>query len=140
MYSPFSFAETNRKYPFTLLNRICTENYRIPGHDYTIKKGTPIIMSLMGLHRDEEYFPDPLKFDPERYINNNYNPEAYMPFGEGPRHCIAFRMGQMSAKVAVVKLLTVFKFECIEKKEIEFENYGVTLLPKGGVNVKIHKI
>lgn len=97
-------------------------------------------MSLVGLHRDEEYFPDPLKFDPERFINKNYNPAAYMPFGEGPRHCIAYRLGQMNAKVAIVKLLTTFKFECIEKKEIEFENYGVTLLPKGGVNVKVYKM
>lgn len=111
------------------------------GYDYTIKKGTPIVMSLMGLHRDDEYFPDPIKFDPDRFSNNsNYNTDAYMPFGEGPRHCIAYRLGQMNAKVAIVKLLTTFRFECIEKKEIEFDNYGATLMPKGGVNVKIYKV
>ncbi|KAL5280802.1 CYP3A4.2 family protein [Megaselia abdita] len=78
--------ETSRKYPaLPVLNRICTQEYKMPGSHLTVKKGTPIVISLMGLHRDPDHFPDPMKFDPERFKNNNYNPTAYMPFGEGPR-------------------------------------------------------
>lgn len=91
----------------------------------------------MGLHRDAEYFPDPMKFDPERFENNNYNTSAYMPFGEGPRNCIAFRLGRVSAKTGIVTVLSNFKIESIEKRELEIDNYSVVIMPKGGVNIKL---
>lgn len=73
-----------------LLNRECTADYRIPNSGLTIKKGTPIIISLIGLMRDATYFAEPMKFMPERYLETNeyYNPKAYIPFGDGPRACI----------------------------------------------------
>lgn len=47
-------------------------------------------MSLFGIHRDPNYFPNPDGYDPHRFDadNMNYDQAAYMPFGEGPRHCI----------------------------------------------------
>ncbi|KAL5280353.1 CYP3A4.2 family protein [Megaselia abdita] len=129
--------ETSRKYPgLPILNRVCTQDYKVPESHYTIKKGTPIIISLMGLHRDPEHFPDPLKFDPERFENNLYNPSAYMPFGEGPRNCIAFRMGRVGAMTGVISVLSNFNIECKEKRELEIDNYSIAIVPKGGVNIK----
>lgn len=46
---------------------------------------------IYGLHHDPEYFPEPNKFDPERFSDENKNSfpsGAYMPFGMGPRNCI----------------------------------------------------
>lgn len=81
--------ETTRKYPgLPILNRECTKDYPLPDSELVVKKGTPIIISLFGIHRDEEYFPDALRYDPYRFEKENYNAAAYMPFGEGPRHCI----------------------------------------------------
>lgn len=55
-----------------------------------IKKGTAVIVSLLGLSRDPVNFPDPETFRPERFSNEvpTYNTEAYIPFGDGPRACI----------------------------------------------------
>lgn len=128
-------TETLRKFPFPLLNRMCTVDYKVPESNFTIKKGTPIVISVMGLHRDPQYFPDPLKFDPERDLDHL----AYMPFGEGPRNCIAYRLGKVSAKVSIVTMLSNFRVECIEKKEIEIDNHSVPLVPKGGVNVRFSR-
>lgn len=80
-----------RKYPaLPILNRECTIDYQIPNSHLTIQKGTPIIISLFGMMRDPEHFPEPMKFIPERFLetNRNYNPNAYIPFGDGPRACI----------------------------------------------------
>lgn len=62
----------------------------MPDTQFTIKKGTAIIVSLFALHRDPEYFPDPLHYKPERFSKEHmdYNPQAYYPFGQGPRQCI----------------------------------------------------
>lgn len=136
------FMETIRKYPgLPILNRECTKDFPIPDSDKVIKKGTPIVISLFGIQRDAEYFPEPLKYDPERFLesNQNYNPVAYMPFGEGPRHCIAQRLGKINVKVALAKILTNYDFDVMKKAEIEFENFAVTIVPKGGVKLKLRR-
>lgn len=72
------------------MNRECTVDYRIPNTDFTIKKGTAIIVPLLGIHRDEQYFPQPMDYKPERFLEDKmeYDQDAFMPFGIGPRHCI----------------------------------------------------
>jgi cytochrome P450 family 6 len=83
--------ETLRKYPvLPILNRECTKDYPVPGTDFTIQRGTSIIISLLGLHRDEQFFPNPEKYDPDRFTDEKkaYDEDMYMPFGAGPRNCI----------------------------------------------------
>lgn len=43
----------------------------------------------------------------------------------------------MVAKVGLVQLLRSFDFECADPNEIEFDNYAVTLMPKGGVEIRV---
>jgi len=141
-YLDLCISETIRKYTvLPILNRECTADYPIPGSDKVIKKGTPIIIPLFSIHRDPEYFPDPMKYDPERFSeeNKNYNPVAFMPFGEGPRHCIAQRMGTVNVKIAVVKFLINYDVASTHDGEIEIDNFAVTITPKGGVKLKLKR-
>ncbi|KAH8310482.1 hypothetical protein KR044_001581, partial [Drosophila immigrans] len=134
--------ETLRKYPgLPMLNRECTQDFTLPDTNHVIKKGTPVVISLYGIHRDPEYFPDPDKYDPNRFAEEtkNYNPIAYMPFGEGPRICIAQRMGRVNSKLAIVKLLQHFDIEVMSKQELQYEPSGFPLVPKGGVKVLLSK-
>ncbi|EDW04984.1 probable cytochrome P450 6d5 [Drosophila grimshawi] len=142
-YLDLCIMETTRKYPaLPLLNRMCNKDYPLPNSKLVLEKGTEIIISVMGLHRDAEYFPDPLRYQPERFTeeHKNYTPAAYMPFGIGPRQCIAARMGKMNVKIALTKILTNYTIEMRkEVRELEFTVNGITLLPKGGVPVKLSK-
>lgn len=55
------------------------------------EKGTQVYVSILGMHRDPEYYPDPEKFDPERFNDDNKKSRlsfTYLPFGDGPRNCI----------------------------------------------------
>ncbi|XP_037724083.1 probable cytochrome P450 6d4 [Drosophila subpulchrella] len=134
--------ETIRKYPgLPILNRECTQDYTVPDTDHVIPKGTPVVISLYGIHHDAEYFPDPETYDPDRFSkeSRNYNPTAFMPFGEGPRICIAQRMGKVNAKLAIIKILQNFNVEVMSKRQIEFENSGIALMPKHGVRVRLSK-
>lgn len=70
------------------LDRTCTITYKLPNTNATIEKGTSILVPLMGLHYDPRVFPDPERYDPERFRRNDFDPLYYLPFGAGPRLCI----------------------------------------------------
>lgn len=77
--------------PLPVLNRVCTKDYLIPETDILIKEGEKIGISSMALQHDPDYFPEPEKFDPDRFSEENkknIKPFSFIPFGEGPRICI----------------------------------------------------
>lgn len=150
------FTETVRKYPtLPLLNRVCTKDFEIPGTGHVITEGTAILVSLMGTLRDAQNFPDPMAYRPERFSEQpaQYNADAYIPFGDGPRACIGMkahrgkylkkksliiilnqlglRLGRMVAKVGIIRLLEKYDFKLTNDAELDFESFGVTLVVKG---------
>lgn len=86
------FNETLRKYPVgDFMQRNANTDYKFPGTEITIKKGKTVIISTWGIHNDPKYYPEPEKFDPERFNMENMktrHPCAYIPFSAGPRNCI----------------------------------------------------
>lgn len=84
--------ETLRKHPAVPITpRKCNKDCKIPGTDFTIEAGTFIIISIQGIHHDPEYYPEPDKFDPERFSEENKAkrpPMTFLAFGDGPRICI----------------------------------------------------
>lgn len=58
---------------------------------FTLDPGTVCVIPIIAIHRDAKHWPNPDKFDPERFSEenkHNINPNAYLPFGLGPRNCI----------------------------------------------------
>lgn len=76
--------------------RVCVENYKIEAFkrsekSFVLEKGTIVNLPIVGIHMDPILFPDPEKFDPERFSEENKRkivPGSFMPFGSGPRNCI----------------------------------------------------
>jgi cytochrome P450 len=61
--------------------------------DQIIRKGTPVIVFIYGIHHDPSVFPNPDLFDPERFADNSLiseerSPFAFIPFSAGSRNCI----------------------------------------------------
>ncbi|XP_025830109.1 probable cytochrome P450 6a13 [Agrilus planipennis] len=86
--------ETLRKYPSLPISiRKCIQDYRVEGTNLVIQKGVKVCISILGIHRDPEYYPNPEVFDPERFteINKSKRPPCtYLPFLDGPRNCIGY--------------------------------------------------
>lgn len=91
-YLDMVVSETLRKYPpLAFLDRVCVTDYKIPNTDLVLEKGTPVYISMLGMHNDPQYFPEPDKYDPDRFSEENKQKRShftYFPFGEGPHNCI----------------------------------------------------
>lgn len=85
-------SETIRLYPsLPFLIRSCSQKYKIPDSDVYIDKGVSVVIPVVGLHRDPDYFADPDKYNPENFseeVKNSRHHCTFLPFGEGPRICI----------------------------------------------------
>ncbi|XP_025832389.1 probable cytochrome P450 6a13 [Agrilus planipennis] len=133
------FQEILRKHPpAASLSRICTKTYKIPGSDVVLEEGDNVFISVYGIHHDPEFYPDPEKFDPERFSEeekSKRDPFTFLPFGEGPRICIGLRFAAMQVKVAVVALLSNYKFTLNNKTQtpLEYDPVQFVLSVKGGV-------
>ena len=80
--------ESERLSPLPNTGRICTKDWKVPGDDHVIKKTDRVLIPVIGLHMDPEYWPEPRKFDPERFSSENkknIEPITFMTFGSGPR-------------------------------------------------------
>lgn len=77
--------ESMRKYtPGNVLLRECTKEYRVPDTNHVIDKGINLMLPMHAIHNDPEFFPDPDKFDPERFSPEEVkkrNPFTFLPFG-----------------------------------------------------------
>lgn len=87
-------TEALRKWPpAALTDRKCVRDYAYDDGElkFKIEKGSAFWIPIYALHRDPKYYPEPEKFDPERFNDENKNnivPGTYVPFGTGPRNCI----------------------------------------------------
>ncbi|GFS45437.1 cytochrome P450 3A41 [Nephila pilipes] len=114
------FSESLRYYPPVtgFVSRFCSEDHQVGS--YTIPKGASVLAPVWDIHHDPKYWPDPWKFDPDRFSLENktsLNSMAYMPFGIGRRNCIGARFAQLEAKLAIFRLVKKFKFEACEKTD-----------------------
>ncbi|CAH1110011.1 unnamed protein product, partial [Psylliodes chrysocephalus] len=137
--------ETLRKYPpLPFLFRECTENYKVPGEDLQIEKGTFTTIPILGIHYDPEYYPDPERFDPERFSEENRRsipPFAWLPFGEGPRICLGMRFGLIETKLGLVTLIRNYKFSLNKNTiyPVEFDIKGLIAKSKGEMWLDLQK-
>jgi cytochrome P450 len=132
------FKEALRLYPPAyMVVRTAMEDVFIDG--YKINKGAAIMISPHLLHRKPEYFPDPEKFDPDRFTPENESKlprHAYLPFGGGPRVCIGNQFALIEGQLITATIAQKFYFELLSNTPIEREPL-ITMRPKGGIPVKV---
>ena len=140
-YVNMVLCESLRMYPpfprtFRECNRTCAVTDGL-----IIEKGYDVIIPISLLHRSPKYWPNPDKFDPERFNPNNKQPYptfAFIPFGEGPRHCIGKRLALIKAKMTLVAILKELQFRRSADTEVPL-SLGVTvgLTPMNGLKLCI---
>jgi cytochrome P450 family 6 len=125
--------------------RIASKDYKVPNSKITIRKGQHAIIPVDAIHMDPDIWPEPGKFDPERFTEENKrhrHPMAHLPFGGGPRNCIGLRFGLMQTKISLIKLLTNFKFKpsALTTIPMSFNKETFFLTPHNDMWLKVEKI
>ena len=115
---------------------------QVDGRSIKIEKGNLVFLPIYPFHHDPEFSPEPEKFDPERFSEENrhkIDPDTYLPFGVGPRSCIGSRFALMELKAIFYCMLLHFSFEKTTKTQIplELDKHPFSLRAKDGVWVAL---
>jgi len=115
--------------PVTEHDRVCTKDCEVNG--IKIPKGTRIQMPNLPAHLDEEYFPEPNLFKPERFLKENSDQIqefTWRPFGSGNRVCIGQRFSMIEMKIFLAKLISRFRIVSIPETKVEVEKGDLFML------------
>ena len=107
-YTMSVFKETLREIPVAIaIIKVAEEDTQLG--EYSIPKGTLITIDTNNVHKNEKYWSNPEKFDPERFMRDQITPYSFIPFSVGPRSCIGMKFAETEAVVALSKIVRKFK-------------------------------
>lgn len=149
-YLDLVINEVLRLYPpVSVLERVCEKAYELPPalpgeKPFIMKKGMTFWIPVFAIHRDAKYYDDPEKFCPERFIDNKmyHNSSYYMPFGLGPRMCIANRFAMLEVKILLFHLLARCELKPCAKTSLPLKfskTNNLIIMPEGGFWLNIQR-
>jgi len=138
------------------LDRVVKETLRllpsVPGFVRQVKPGrhvklgpctlpdtTQIFITAWTVHHDPELWPDPLRFDPDRFVTKP-PPHAYLPFGLGARSCVGEQFVLLCVKTAVVEILARYALEIDASCTFDTTMRAATLSPVGGMPSRVTRL
>lgn len=127
--------ETLRMYPVlpVIFPRIAKVPLQIA--DYSLAADTVMMPSIFLVHYREELYPEPTKFKPERFLENQYSPAEYFPFGGGSRRCLGYALALLEMKLVLATVLSHYHLALAEDKPVKLQRRGFTLAPATGVRM-----
>ncbi|MCU0544299.1 MAG: cytochrome P450 [Oscillatoriaceae cyanobacterium Prado104] len=130
-------SETLRFYPiiFFAFPRILQAPMQLMG--YNIPKGIMLSPCIYLVHHREDIYPEPKRFKPERFLERQFSPYEYFPFGGGNRRCIGAAFAMFEMKLVLAKILSRYSLELAEKGPVAAVRRGLTIAPRGGVRLRV---
>ena len=126
--------------PTPKTNRECNQTCAVTD-DLIIEEGINVSLPIFLIHHNPQYWPNPDKFDPERFNPNNeqsYPTFAYLPFGEGPRNCVGKRLALLVAKMTLITILKDLQFKGSADTEVPLDlSVGILTSPRNGIKLCI---
>ena len=126
-------SESLRIYPIVLFSfaRIVKSPIEIMG--YKFDPGTVLTACVYLTHHREDIYPDSKSFKPERFLERQFSPYEFIPFGGGSRRCIGWALALLEMKLVLATVLSRYEMALTDNREVLPVRRGITLTPARGV-------
>ncbi|MHC5829571.1 MAG: cytochrome P450, partial [Nostoc sp.] len=108
------YSETLRIYPVAMLTFPRQVRTPISLGGYELEPGTVLLGSIYLTHQREDIYPQAKQFKPERFLERQFSPYEYLPFGGGARRCIGLAFAQLEMKLALATILSSQELELVD--------------------------
>ncbi|XP_044261197.1 cytochrome P450 4c3-like [Tribolium madens] len=135
--------ETLRLFPTKpLIARLVDKEIKLNSH--TIPAGSIVVIPICHIHKKAEFWNDPNKFDPDRFLPENNSKRhrcSFIPFSYGHRNCLGLKYGMMSMKVVLLTILRKYTIKASEYQKLEDVEliYSMVTKPTLGCKIKLEK-
>ncbi|BBD57962.1 cytochrome P450 [Nostoc sp. HK-01] len=128
--------ETLRIHPILMLTlpAVVQESVELLGH--SLEPGTIVNGSIYLIHQREDLYAQPNEFRPERFLERQFSPYEFLPFG-GLRRCIGEALAMFEIKLVLAKILSSYELVLADSQPERPQRRGVTLAPGNGVKMVI---
>lgn len=107
--------------------------------EYTIPQGYSIVVALSQMHHRAQEFPEPDRFDPQRFLGQRPPTFAHIPFGGGTRRCVGAAFANVEMDIVLRTVLRHFVIDTTEAPAEKTHSRGVAYTPKSGGRVVVHR-
>jgi len=120
---------------FIAFGRVVKSPIEIMGHKF--EPGTVLVPCIYLTHRRPDIYPDPEQFKPQRFLERQFSPYEYFPFGGGSRRCLGTAFAPFQMKLVLATVLRRWQLDLAERRPVRAVRSGLALAPASGVRVVI---
>lgn len=102
-----------------------------------IEVGANVAALTSVVHHRPDLYPDPERYDPERFLTRRYRPWEYLPFGGGARRCIGASLADLELRLAVATFVTERRFERVDAAPARPVRRNITIAPEHGTRLLV---
>jgi cytochrome P450 len=127
--------ETLRMYPVNIVAtpRMVQSPVELMGYD--LHPGTVLLLCIYLTHHREDLYPEPKLFKPERFLERQFSPYEFLPFGGGVRRCLGVSLAQLEMKLVLATILSRYQLALSDHRPERIRTEGILLVPAGGVKM-----
>ncbi|MDZ7961517.1 MAG: cytochrome P450 [Aulosira sp. DedQUE10] len=132
-------CETLRIYPvaFFCFPRILRTDMQFMGYD--LPKGMYLSICIYLTHQRPDVYPEPKRFRPERFLERQFSPYEFIPFGGANRRCLGAAFAMFEMKLVLANILSQYSLELLDKVPLQPVRRGIVFAPPGGVHLAVRE-
>lgn len=104
---------------------------------YELNPGTILIANIYSTHQREDLYPSPEQFQPERFLEKQFSPYEFLPFGGGTRSCLGGAFALFEMKLVLATILSRYQLKLVSKQPERPKFGGLLCYPANGVKMLI---
>ncbi len=133
-------SESLRIYPTALFafSRILKTPWEFMG--YSLEKGMSLAPCIYLVHHHPDLYPNSKQFKPERFLDRQFSPYEFIPFGGSNRRCLGYALALYEMKLVLATVLKQVDLKLVNSPPISPVRRGFTMSPQGGVKMQVMSV